>query len=139
MIEDIIFSLTDFIKAITKILKSEYKRRYCIVIIHFNRKKYLPAKVCAFNVFLNIAISLTQFDNLAYELPHELPSDLRLKKLGNIVKISNLGRDDLPPKKIDLEIKKYASRYQSSPVVPNFTGSLYLDPNILSEILVLSF
>ena len=31
--------------------------------------------------------------NLVYELPHELPSNLRLRILGNIRKISNLGAD----------------------------------------------
>ena len=29
--------------------------------------------------------------NLVYELPHELPNDLILRKLGNIIKLSNLG------------------------------------------------
>ena len=31
--------------------------------------------------------------NVVYELPHEFPNDLRLRKLGNITKIPNLGGD----------------------------------------------
>ena len=29
--------------------------------------------------------------NLVYKLPHQLPNDLRLRKLGNIIKFTNLG------------------------------------------------
>ena len=34
---------------------------------------------------------ISSIENLVYELPHELPNDLRLRKLGNTRKISNLG------------------------------------------------
>ena len=36
---------------------------------------------------------ISSITNLVHELPYELPNDLRIRRLGNIKKMSNLGGD----------------------------------------------
>ena len=84
--------------------------------------------------------------NLVYELPHELPNDLRLRVLVN-KKI--LGKSQIwvetqpstpsPSQKSKLwqqQSKTRESRYQTFLVLLSFTRFLYFVPNILSRIVV---
>ena len=83
---------------------------------------------------------ISSIRNLVYELPHELPNNLRLKDLskeGNIRKISNLGGAQSPPQKLNLGNSRQntrKSRYQTFLALSSFTGFLYFVPNILSRI-----
>ena len=87
-----------------------------------NKIKILKRKQVKRNVISIIA-------NLVYELPHELPNDLR--------KISNLGGEIFPPQKLSFgssSQKTRKSRYQTFLVMSRFTGFLYSVPNTLPRI-----
>ena len=87
---------------------------------------------------------ISSIANLVYELPHELPNDLKLRMLGN--------KEILGKSQIWVEIKSSAqspfqklnfgssskktgkSRYQTFLVLFSFTGFLNFVPNILPRI-----
>ena len=82
--------------------------------------------------------------NLVYELPHELPNDLRLKTLGNkeILRKSQIWVQTQPSAQSPFQKLNFGnsspktrkSRYQTFLVLSSFTGFLCFVPNILSEI-----
>ena len=84
--------------------------------------------------------------SLMYELPHELPKDLRLRKKGNIRKILNWAETQpsaqSPFQKLNFSSssqKTRKSRYQTFLVLSSFTGCLYFVPNILPRIVGIKF
>ena len=86
----------------------------------------------------NLISSIT---NLLYELPHELPNDLRLRKLGNIRKISNLGGHiaqylvSLQELRIcEQQLKNTQKQIPNLFFLSSFTGLIHFVPNILSGI-----
>ena len=53
-----------------------------------------------YQIFLSLPVkrcAIFTYRHGMYELPHELPNDLRLRKLGNIWKVSNSIEDSLVP------------------------------------------
>ena len=60
--------------------------------------------------------SISSITNLVYQLPHELPNDLRLRKLGNTEKSSNSGGD--------IQAKLETKLFFSSPVLLNVSISV---------------
>ena len=83
----------------------------------------------------NLIFSIT---NLEYELPNELPNDLILRMLENQkiygkthICVNSWPSAESPLRNSDLNSKNLRrSRYQSFLVMRNFTGFLYLVPNI---------
>ena len=87
---------------------------------------------------------ISSIANLVYELPHELPNDLRLRILGNkeILGKSRIWVETLPTAQSPLQklnsgsssqkIRK--SRYLTLLALSSFTGFLYSVPNISSRI-----
>ena len=87
---------------------------------------------------------ISSISNLVYELPHELPNDLRLRILGNK---EILGKSQIcvetepstqsPFQKLDFgnsSQKTRKIRYQTFLFLSGFTGFLYFVPNILPRI-----
>ena len=77
--------------------------------------------------------------NLLYELPYELPNDLRLRILGNkeILGKSQIWVETFSPPEINFgssSQKTRKSRQQNFLVLSSFTGFLYFVPNILPRI-----
>ena len=79
--------------------------------------------------------------SLMYELPHELPKDLRLRKKGNIRKILNWAETEpsaqSPLHKLNFgssSQKTRKSRYQNFLALSSFTGFIYPVPNTLLRI-----
>ena len=87
---------------------------------------------------------ISRIANLVYELPHELPNDLRLRILGNkkmLVKsqiwVETQPSTQSPFQKLNFgssSQKTRKSRYQTFLVLSSFTGFLYFVPNILARI-----
>ena len=87
---------------------------------------------------------ISSVKNLVKELPHRLPSDLRLTTLGNLGKISNLAGDIIWPssqffiQKLSIGSSSqnvHNSSYQSFLVLSSFTRAFYFVLYILSVIL----
>ena len=91
---------------------------------------------------------ISSIANLLYELPHELPNDLRLRILGNkeiLVKsqiwVETEPSAQSPFQKLNLgssSQKTRKGRYQTFLVLSSFTGFLYFVPNILPRIVGLA-
>ena len=90
-----------------------------------------------------------QYSKLVYELPHELPNDLRLGILGNKemlgkaqIWVETYPSAQSPLQKLNFgnsSQKARKSRYQAFLALCSFTGFLYLIPNALPRLVGLKF
>ena len=97
-----------------------------------------------YQIFLSTQVkrwAIIAYKHGIYELPHELPNDLRvtdLRKLGNIRKVSKFYRtialSPVPPANegfVNTSRKLLESKNETFPILRSFTSKLELVSNIL--------
>ena len=121
----------------TYLHKSISVNLYTVLDIIFQNFTVFQYKSNSPQVKRDLIASITNF---VYELPHKLPSHLRLWKLRNIRKISNQGGHiaqcpvSLPETKVWQQQLKNTQKYISCPV--QFYQTFYFVANIQSEIII---